>query len=368
MTIGDFRDRPPSRAISRREINRALAGFGLALAAMPMGRRTALAAEEATFFTWSGYDVPEMYEAYTEKYGSVPSITLFGDDEEGLQKIRAGFTVDVSHPCYSGIDRWRDAGVTQPVDTSRLKNWPDVLPTLQNIKGLAAEGKQWLIPIDWGNTSIIYRPDLVDIDEESWGLMWDERYRNRLAASAATEDAAIPGALYMGAADPYNLTDAELEKLREVLTEQRSLVQFYSSDPSTIEQSLASGEIVAAVGWNSSYTQLKKQGVPVKFMVPKEGIITWICGAVLMKDAPNIDKAYDLIDALIAPSTGVYMITEFGYGHSNAKSYELAGTEALEAAGIPGNPGEMLRNATLSVDMKNKQAIERMLVEVRSGF
>lgn len=358
----------PSFAIGRRDFTRALAAAGVAVATTPLLSRTAFAAEEAIYFTWAGYDVPEMYRAYTKKYGAGPQTAVFGDDEEGLQKVRGGFVTDVSHPCYSGIERWRDSGVTQPIDVSRLKNWPDLLPVMQSIKGLAVEDKRWLVPIDWGNTSVIYRSDLVDIDEESWGLMWDERYKGRLAASSATEDAAVPGALYMGAEDPYNLTDAELKQLREVLTKQRSLIRFYSSDTSTIEQALASGEIVAAVGWNSSYTRLKKQGVPVKFMVPKEGIITWICGAVLMKDAPHPDKAYDLIDALIDPQTGVFMIKEFGYGHSNAKAYEMAGPEALDAAGIPPDPNDMLANSLLSADMKNKQAIERMLVEVRSGF
>lgn len=354
--------------LTRRSFVRSLASVGVAAAGFSLLARPARAAPEMTYFTWGGYEVPEMHTAFIEKYGASPNIALFGDDEEGLQKARGGFNADVSHPCYSGIDRWRDSGVIQQIDSSRLSNWPDLLPTFRNIKGLAVDGKQWLVPIDWGNTSIIYRSDLVDIEEESWSLLWDERYEGKIAMSSATEDMAIPGALYMGAADPYNLTDEELVKLREVLTEQRRLVKFYSNDDTTLQQALASGEIVAAVGWNSSYTQLRRQGVPVKYMSPKEGIITWICGAVLMKDAPHVDEAYDFIDALIDPRTGVYMIEEFGFGHSNGKAYEMVSPDVLAEVGIPKDPEPMLASALLSIDMKNKEAIERMLEEVRAGF
>lgn len=353
---------------TRRQFAASLASLGIAVAAVPLIGRGARAEPQMTFFTWGGYEVPEMHAAFIEKHGASPNIALFGDDEEGLQKVRAGYDPDVSHPCYSGIDRWRDSGVIQPIDPARLGNWPDLLPTFRNIEGVAVDGKQWLIPIDWGNTSIIYRADLVDIEEESWSLLWDERYAGRIAMSSATEDMAIPGALYMGAADPYNLTDAELEELREVFTKQRPLVKFYSNDDTTLQQALASGEVVAAVGWNSSYTALRRQGVPVKYMSPKEGIITWICGAVLMKDSAHVDEAYDFIDALIDPRTGVFMIQEFGFGHSNAKAYDMVGDEVLAEVGIPKDPEPMLAAALLSVDMKNKEAIERMLEKVRAGF
>lgn len=354
--------------LTRRQFARSLASMGIAVASIPLLGRAARAEPQMTYFTWGGYEIPDMHRAFIEKYGASPNISLFGDDEEGLQKIQGGYNPDVSHPCYSGIDRWRDSGAIQQIDTSRLANWPDVLPSFQNIKGVAVDGKQWLVPIDWGNTSIIYRADLVDIEEESWGLLWDERYAGRIAMSSGTEDMAVPGALYMGAADPYNLTDEELVKLREVFTRQRPLVKFYSNDDTTLQQALASGEIVAAVGWNSSYTALRRQGIPVKYMSPKEGIVTWICGAVLMKGAEHVDEAYDFIDALIDPRTGVFMIKEFGFGHSNTKAYDLVGDEVLAEVGIPKDPEPMLSEALLSVDMKNKEAIERMLEEVRAGF
>ena len=43
-------------------------------------------------------------------------------------------------------------------------------------------------------------------------------------------------------------------------------------------------------------------------MNPKEGPMTWVCGFCLMTDADpeKLDKSYDLIDAFLAPESGVF--------------------------------------------------------------
>jgi spermidine/putrescine transport system substrate-binding protein len=245
--------------------------------------RTGRADEPLTYFTWAGYDNPEFFPAYMKKYGQEPQMPLFADEQEALTKLRAGFAADVVHPCSGRIVRYRDAGAIQPIDTSRLSNWPDVFDGLRDINGASADGKQWFIPVDWGNTSVLYRTDLVDVDEESWTLLWDERYKGRLSIGEDITDTAIVAALVAGVPkdDLYHMSDEQLAKVAEALRKQRPLLRFYWSDNTTMEQALATGEIVASSAWNSSVVALKKQGLPVDYMKPKEGILTWCCGLVL---------------------------------------------------------------------------------------
>ena len=53
--------------------------------------------------------------------------------------------------------------------------------------------------MDWGQASILYRTDLVDIEEESWGLLWDERYAGRLAMIDSLIHGVMVAAIYAGA-------------------------------------------------------------------------------------------------------------------------------------------------------------------------
>ena len=112
--------------LSRRDLNRALAAVGLSFAAMPLTARRSRAAGKLTFFTWAGYDVPEAAPQYAAKHGGPPDFSVFASEEEALQKMLAGFEPDLMHPCSYNIKRWKDAGVLQPIDVSRLPEYENI--------------------------------------------------------------------------------------------------------------------------------------------------------------------------------------------------------------------------------------------------
>lgn len=369
MDINAFKDRLAAGRLSRRELNRVLASVGLATVTVPLGSRVARADEQASYFTWSGYDIPELFPEYIEKHGTAPDTPLFADIAEAFTKLRGGYQVDVAHPCSSDVARWRDAGIIQAIDTSRLSNWPDVFPSLQSIKNTVFDGQHWFAPFDWGQTAITYRTDLVEVEEDSWSLLWDERYAGRLSVIDAAEDAWWCAAIYAGV-DVENLTDADIAKVRDLLAQQRPLMRFYNSNMSEVEQALASGELVAAMTWNSSPLELTKEGVPVRFMIPKEGALTWVCGMVLTSNATHYDKAHDVIDALIGQQSGVFLIKEYGYGHGNMKAFEAVAEEDLVARGLSKDPQAVLDSGVFvtSVGPELAAKIENDWDEIQTGM
>jgi spermidine/putrescine transport system substrate-binding protein len=339
--------------ISRRRFSQLLGAAGIGLVAQPVlsGRALAAAEDQATYFTWGGYDVPEVFGPYIAKYGEPPNFATFGGSEEALTKMRAGYVVDVSHPCNQAVPRWIASGLFQPLDTSRLSNWPDIMPELVNLPGNVVEGKPYMAPWDWGQTSVTYRTDLFDLQgkEESWGMLWDERYKGRLGSLASGADAWWCGAIYAGVDFEHLASEENFKKVAEAMRQQRPLIRTYTDDTTTLEQALASGELVAAMTWNSSAVTLKGQGIPVKFANPKEGALTWVCGPMIHKDAPKLDRAHDLVDAMLSTEMGEWLISENGYGHSNAKTFELFTDEKLAELGLSRNPADILRAGKFQV-------------------
>jgi len=299
--------------LDRRSFNRALLGAGISLMATPMtvGRARAQG-EQGTFFTWGGFDVAELFGLYESKNGALPNFVIFGGTEEALTKMRGGYVVDVAHPCNAGLVRWVESGLFQPINTSRLSNWADVMPSLVNLQGNdAGDGNPWMVPFDWGQTSVTYRTDLFDLEgEESWDMLWDERYAGQLGSLASGGDAWWCGAIKAGVPFEEIATDDAFDRIAAVMRAQRPLIRTYTDDTTTLEQALASGELTAAMTWNSSAVLLQAEGVPVRFAKPKEGALTWVCGVMLHKDAPNLDAAYDIIDSLLSVEAGIFMIND----------------------------------------------------------
>lgn len=232
----------------RRRALQVLASLG-AVALGPMVPRPLRAApdDQPMFMTWPSYDNPAMYPGYVEKYGEPPRFAIWGDEEEGVSKLLSGFRPDLIYPCFYKIQKWYETGLLDEIDTSRLTHWPDVLPKLVNLDGVKQDGKVVWVPVDWGQTSVIYRADLAPeyVDNETYGILWDPKYRKRVAAFDSLIDGVVIAGLMAGIPDMFDYTkDEDLEKTREKTRALADQVRFFSNDPTTLEQGIASGEII----------------------------------------------------------------------------------------------------------------------------
>ncbi|OUR77220.1 ABC transporter [Alphaproteobacteria bacterium 46_93_T64] len=374
MDVVDQLHAVKSGKLSRRAFSKSLLGVGVGIVAMPYMSRPAgaAAADQATYFTWGGYDDPALFGEYIKKYGEAPNLATFGGSEEALTKMRSGFMVDVSHPCNADVPRWIASGLFQPLDTDKLSNWGDVIPELYQLDGIMVNGQPYMAPFDWGQTSVTYRTDLFDLEgkEESWGMLWDERYKGRLAVLASAGDAWWCGAIYAGVDFKDISSKVGFEKTAELMRKQRPLIRTYTDDETTLEQALASGEIVAAMTWNSSAVKLKTAGVKVKFANPKEGALTWVCGAMIRKDAPQMDKAYDIVNSMLSVETGKWLIGENGYGHSNVKSFAQFTDKQLDELGLNRNPAEVLSTGKFMSPQSQEfeTSMNQEFEKIKAGF
>jgi spermidine/putrescine-binding protein len=352
----------------RRTFMQGVATAGLVGTMMPA--RSAKADTTITVFEWSGYDIPELFTDYINKYGTTPEFAAFGEEEEALQKMRGGFVADISHPCTSNVRRWRDAGVITPIDVSLIERWDEIIPSLKEPKGVQIEGQWYHVPFDWGNTSLLYRADLVEIEEESYSILLDERYAGKMSVFDSAETASAIGGLLAGVEDPFDQTPEEIARTFEVWSKIHQNLRFYWTDVTQFEQALASGEIVVASAWNESVGKLQAEGVNVKYMNPKEGILTWVCGLAANLNAPGDDQeVYDLLNSVLDPEVGKWLIENYNYGHSNAKSYDIADPDVLASMGLT-DPVATMEASNFFDEMPNemREAVNAELERVKAGL
>ena len=334
--------------------------------------------ETPTAFIWAGYEEPAFHGQFMAKYGCAPNLTPFADEEEAFAKMRAGFSPDVMFPCTYKLRQWYDAGLLGEIDTGRLSNWDDVIPSLKKVNDSVIDGKRIFVPMDWGQTSVTFRTDLapeyVDEANHTWGILWDPKYAGRLSMIDSLIDGVAVAGIYGGLENPYDLSDpADMELVANLLREQLPLLRYYAASMSDIEQSMASGELVAAATWNSSVLELRNQDVPVAFMKPKEGAMTWVCGFTrsTMNDSQSdemIEKAHEVIDSFISPESGAWEIVNYGYGHSNAGGLRDG---LRRGAGSPRpvrNPDDLLSSGIFQIAMTPEDQIQIMFEDVKAGL
>ncbi len=363
-------DRLSQGKLTRRQFNEALGLFGVSTVLGPALARPARAESEILYFTWAGWDEPGLFPAYMEKYGA-PEATFFNDEFEAIEKLRAGFKADVVSPCINVMPRWMDADLL-PLDESRLSNLGDTFEVLRNPAAAFRDGKRYFVPQSWGFNSFVYRPDLVGFtpEEESWALLFDERYKGRISVWDST-DAIIPtAALVLGYTDdPFKPTGERLERVAALLRKQRKLVRFYWGNPTEAIQALMAGEVVISFAWPFFHGEIQDAPVPLKWATPKEGQLSFNCGLALGNRTRDVAAAHDFIDACMAPEAGKFMIEEYNYGHCNKKSFELADPEVLAKLHLT-SPEEALSrgHAYDYVPLEIQNEYISLFDEIKAGF
>jgi spermidine/putrescine transport system substrate-binding protein len=345
--------------MNRRQFMRRAGATGLAALAPGLLRPVRAQGSGLLVMDWTGYELPELHQGYIAEHGVSPDITIFSDLEEAWQKIAGGFRPDTMHADHWQIPARAAQGMFEPWNTSRVANFPNLMPELVNLPTLQIDGQQIGMPVDWGINSICYRTDLVTLEEESWGALWDPALKGRIAMTAQMNDAVSAAALDLGIANPF-VADAEVQSAIEAkLTEQRPLLRFYWSDPTQLSQAMATGEVAIAFAWPAVYKELKAQGLPVRYMRPKEGVQAWAQGMLLMADRDgDTQKAYDYLDAWLDAGTGRWLIENYGYGHSNRAAVEGVDAALLEDLMLT-DPAQTLASSFF---------IREMPLEVQSAY
>jgi len=352
--------------LARRKFASLMAASAIGSLLAPMAARATGLRTQPLYYTWQGYDDGQFFPDYVRRNG-MPVVQVYYNEAEAFETLRNGLAADVAYPCNQSVIHWRDSGLLQPIDVSRLSNWPDVFSQMKSLPGAQADGRQWFVPVEWGTTSIIYRKDLVDIQEASFSLLWDQRYAGRLAIGEDASDTVVIAGLLTGAADPYDMTDDELARAARLLRQQRPLLRSYWIEPADVERGLASGEIVAATAWNESYRNLRRQGVDVAYMAPKEGSLCYCCGSVLMASASVTDLAYELMDAMLAPAAGKNLIEQLGYAHANRQTYDIADAQVIADLDLPTDAEGMLARGHMSRSLRRPALYQQTLDAVIAG-
>jgi spermidine/putrescine transport system substrate-binding protein len=340
----------------------------LATSCSPSGQNAA--ADTPVLFQWEDYVDPPFLAEYQKARNEKPQTSIYADEDEAFAKMRAGFKPDVMGPCYYEFPRWQEAGLLQPIDTSKLTNWNKLPDSLRNLPGISAgDGKVWFVPHYWGNTSITYRTDLAPeyVGHESWDILFDPKYKGRVAVLEGVDDT-IPFIARMIGVDAYNMSDADWQRVQEKLKQLVGQVRFVSSDDTSLAQGLASGELVAAMSWRVIYATLKAEGKPVAYMNPPGGMFTYVCGLVVHKDAKNYDKALAVIDSSISDEAAHYTIDHIGDGPANLQALEKEPDAEFQKIGIPRDVENFLKSGTLQQRLKDKEKIVNAWTEIRAGL
>lgn len=324
---------------------------------------------EFTVFDWAGFEEPSIFQGYVDKYGQSPTYAFYGDDDEAFQKLASGFKADVAHPCSQMVSKYRDAGLIEPWDTSKIPAFDTLDARFLDSEVFKDDEGVWYIPTDWGATAIAYNTETVPAEDVSTLQVFvDPKYQGRTSLPDSADDVWALAYLATGTTDWTDVTDEQFQKAADWLRQAHQNVAAYWSDPSEQAQLMASGAVDIAWSWNDGVVYLQNDNYPVGFeRAPKEGSSMFFCGFVNLKNGPGKeDKAYDYINAWLAPSSAKALLDTIGYGHTSTVAMETIKDEPAVKDGLSETNAPILSQTPNSPEQRERQLAE--FEKVKAGF
>jgi len=367
----------PSRLVpvTRRKVLRGAGGLLLAAPGI-LSARGAVAKSVLNVTAYDGFIPPAFKRQFETETGIEVRVRLASSQAPELNLLVAERASPLSDICtVSGnrIHQFFEAQVIEPLDVSRLANWRRINPLYTESDWIAIDGAVMAMPLLVGANVLVYNSKKVNPAPESWGAMFDSRYKGRIAY--VIEDFLQCTMLYQGAdgtfaayIDKPDEAARAVNAARDLLIEHKSQVLKFYEDGNILRQLLIGEDVVLAQAYAGTLAKLIIDGLPIRLTIPREGSISFVYNFALIKNAANRDNAYRFLDAMLAyPEIGAQLTRAAGYT-STFLGAEKALTE-LERQTFMLTPDQLSRLRFLSYKAQalSSRLVDRAVAEVEAG-
>ena len=277
-------------------------------------------------------------KTFTDETGCAVTTKVAATSEELVQLMHTGQYDGVS-ASGNASTRLILAGDAAPVNVDLVKNYPDISGFLKDQPYNSYNGTHYGIPHGWGANLLMWRPDIVQPDPDSWGAVFDANSPYKGKVTAYDDPISIAdAALYLETTrpdlkitDPYELTDDQFNAAVDLLKVQRGLIGQYWNDPMRLISASTAGDTVIGASWQivANLINGDTENPPVKAIVPKEGSTGWSDTWMVYSKARNPNCMYLWLDFITRPEIQAQVATWFGEAPANPKACDvIAKTDA----------------------------------------
>lgn len=290
----------------------AMLGMGISFSAP--------ARETLRVVAWAGYADAEIVAAFQRRFDADVEVTYVASDDDLWYKINSA-AYDVFAVNTAELQRYIDQGLSVPIALDRIPNHALQLPRfrdLASIPGLSRDGQYYAIPYTYSEMGLIYNHKRVKAVPRSMSAMWDTDYQGRvLAFNASNHNFSLAG-LLLGAKNPFNLSDGELNQAaRQLVKLRRNVLTFYSTAEEAAKL-FAEHDIVLIFGnyGNQQVKALRDAGADIGYIIPAEGALAWLDCWAITRDANNRTLAEHWINYTLEKSVSDRLTAEHGLANT----------------------------------------------------
>ena len=323
-----------------------LSTLAIALAAVTAAPASA---ETLRLLTWGGYAPDAVVDMFEAETGIDVEVTL-SNNEEMISKLRAtgGGGFDLAQPSQDRIAGPQvEFGIYKPMDLSQIETDRFIPSMLDATKAnTTIDGEVFGVPHIWGTSGLVVNTaeagsvaDYTDLCNPDLAGKVSYRLKRPTLIGFAFSMGLDPFAAY---GDEAAYTDI-VNQVEAKLIECKPVVKTYWDGGDELMGLVRSGEVTAAMAWDTGGWKLNADNPDITFVAPASGALGWIDTFALPAKGQADEAAYQWINFVMQPEIAAMITAEAGNFTASKGADEFASDE-LKAQFQASFPPEAIDN------------------------
>ena len=239
---------------------------------------------ELNVYNWDAYIGEDTVAKFTEATGIKVHYDKFPDAATMIEKIRSdgkGAGYDIAYPTSVEVPALLADGIIQPLKLDLIPNATNLGEQWQN-PGYDP-GNQHSMPYMWWTTGFCWDGAKIKDELTSWASLWDEKYKGKLMMLDDVREVFAVAGFRLGL-DPNTRNEADLDKMADLLEQQKPLVRTYTTDDIG---TMNSGQTIIGHAWSGDVYQMYDDVPEIRYVIPEEGAVRGSDTMVITSGAPH---------------------------------------------------------------------------------
>ena len=269
------------------------------------------------------FDVNAGFEEYfntnlADKYGFYVKVnySTYATNEDMFAKLsNSAVAYDIVIPSDYMIQKMIANDMLLPLDFSILTNYVNIS---DDFKGLHYDPEdKFSVPYTYGMVGVIYNSEFVkeeDVADESWDLLWNEKYAGKILQFNNPRDA-FASAMYKEGININSRNYEDWEKALEELKKQKPILQGYVNDEIFNKMKGASAYISSY--YAGDFLTMAADNNDLRFYYPSEGTNYFVDAMCIPTTSKNPEIAHEYINYMIGVEAATANALYIGYASPN---------------------------------------------------
>ena len=302
-------------------------------------------------YNWGEYisdgsdDTLDVNAEFEKRYGITVIYSNYESNENMYNKLSSGgANYDVIIPSDYMIARLVEEDMLEELDFSNIPNYKYIVDKYKDLY-YDPENK-FSVPYTVGMVGLIYNITMVEGEPDSWGALWDERYKGNILMFNNPRDAFGIAQFYLG--QSINTKSVEdWNKAIDALKAQNHLVSSYVMDE--VFNKMERGDAALAPYYAGDFLTMYDVNPDLAFVYPKEGVNFFVDAMCIPKNAQNKEAAELYINFMLEEDIAVANANYICYASPHelvleSDDYDLKGDPVLYPAEEDMPKTEMFEN------------------------